>query len=312
MRKEDYKQLENKLQQNLEVIKKTDPFLYNEMRIIYEMLKDAEYPTSKGLAKGPLPKVTVEEAVILAAEFLENCSPKYKEKLLEDYSNGKIAFKPEKESLIEWNFYTLDYNINIEKTDPITMACDLVHEYFHSLNLNTYILRFALTETVSITAELMFLEFLKRKGYSDYDLNIVNQKRRHYYNDNLHQLKLALPLYLDKKENNTITEKTYRKLPEFVGMSQRNIDINLENILKTEKNCLETYDHTIGYIQSRMAICKGLSYQDLASLNESLKNANFKEFEDTLIGDDSVETIHTYSTREDFVYRPIQLVKSKE
>ena len=37
MRKEDYKQLENKLQQNLEVIKKTDPFLYNEMRIIYEM-----------------------------------------------------------------------------------------------------------------------------------------------------------------------------------------------------------------------------------------------------------------------------------
>lgn len=78
--------------------------------------------------------------------------------------------------MIEWNFYTLDYNINIEKTDTITMACDLVHEYFHSLNLNTYILRFALTETVSITAELMFLEFLKRKGYSDYDLNIVNQK----------------------------------------------------------------------------------------------------------------------------------------
>ena len=62
-----------------------------------------------------------------------------KEKLLEDYSNGKIAFKPDKESLIEWNFYTLDYNINIEKTDTITMACDLVHEYFHSLNLNTYI-----------------------------------------------------------------------------------------------------------------------------------------------------------------------------
>ena len=196
MEKNFYTQLEEKVQQNLKKIKQTDPFLYKEMRIIYEMLKDAEYPTSKGLVQGPLARVTEEQAIALVAEFLEKCNPRYKDNLLKDYSNGKIIFNSEEKSIMKWDVKSLEYDINIEKTDTITMAYDLVHEYFHTLNLNIYVVRAALTETVSIIAELMFLEFLKTKGYSDYDLNIVNQKRRSYYNNNLHLLKLVLPLYL--------------------------------------------------------------------------------------------------------------------
>lgn len=309
MEKNFYTQLEEKVQQNLKKIKQTDPFLYKEMRIIYEMLKDAEYPTSKGLVQGPLARVTEEQAIALVAEFLEKCNPRYKDNLLKDYSNGKIIFNSEEKSIMKWDVKSLEYDINIEKTDTITMAYDLVHEYFHTLNLNIYVVRAALTETVSIIAELMFLEFLKTKGYSDYDLNIVNQKRRSYYNNNLHLLKLVLPLYLDKKEKNTIAEETYRNLPELVGVSQQNINLNLEHILNSKELALDAYKYVIGYLQARMVLYKGLDCHALEALNENLKNANFKEFEERLIGDDSVETIHTYAKKDDFSYQPIQLVK---
>lgn len=309
MEKNFYTQLEEKVQQNLKKIKQTDPFLYKEMRIIYEMLKDAEYPTSKGLVQGPLARVTEEQAIALVAEFLEKCNPRYKDNLLKDYSNGKIIFNPEEKSIMKWDVKSLEYDINIEKTDTITMAYDLVHEYFHTLNLNIYVVRAALTETVSIIAELMFLEFLKTKGYSDYDLNIVNQKRRSYYNNNLHLLKLVLPLYLDKKEKNTVAEETYRNLPELVGVSQQNINLNLEHILNSKELALDAYKYVIGYLQARMVLYKGLDCHGLEALNENLKNANFKEFEERLIGDDSVETIHTYAKKDSFSYQPIQLVK---
>ena len=309
MEKNFYTQLEEKVQQNLKKIKQTDPFLYKEMRIIYEMLKDAEYPTSKGLVQGPLARVTEEQAIALVAEFLEKCNPRYKDNLLKDYSNGKIIFNPEEKSIMKWDVKSLEYDINIEKTDTITMAYDLVHEYFHTLNLNIYVVRAALTETVSIIAELMFLEFLKTKGYSDYDLNIVNQKRRSYYNNNLHLLKLVLPLYLDKKEKNTIAEESYRNLPELVGVSQQNINLNLEHILNSKELALDAYKYVIGYLQARMVLYKGLDCHGLEALNENLKNANFKEFEERLIGDDLVETIHTYAKKDDFSYQPIQLVK---
>lgn len=309
MEKNFYTQLEEKVQQNLKKIKQTDPFLYKEMRIIYEMLKDAEYPTSKGLVQGPLARVTEEQAIALVAEFLEKCNPRYKDNLLKDYSNGKIIFNPEEKSIMKWDVKSLEYDINIEKTDTITMAYDLVHEYFHTLNLNIYVVRAALTETVSIIAELMFLEFLKTKGYSDYDLNIVNQKRRSYYNNNLHLLKLVLPLYLDKKEKNTVAEETYRNLPELVGVSRQNINLNLEHILNSKELALDAYKYVIGYLQARMVLYKGLDCHGLEALNENLKNANFKEFEERLIGDDSVETIHTYAKKDDFSYQPIQLVK---
>lgn len=309
MEKNFYTQLEEKVQQNLKKIKQTDPFLYKEMRIIYEMLKDAEYPTSKGLVQGPLARVTEEQSIALVAEFLEKCNPRYKDNLLKDYSNGKIIFNSEEKSIMKWDVKSLEYDINIEKTDTITMAYDLVHEYFHTLNLNIYVVRAALTETVSIIAELMFLEFLKTKGYSDYDLNIVNQKRRSYYNNNLHLLKLVLPLYLDKKEKNTVAEETYRNLPELVGVSQQNINLNLEHILNSKELALDAYKYVIGYLQARMVLYKGLDCHALEALNENLKNANFKEFEERLIGDDLVETIHTYAKKDDFSYQPIQLVK---
>lgn len=309
MEKIFYTQLEEKIQQNLEQIKQQDPFLYNEMRIIYEMLKDAEYPTSKGLVQGPLTKVTEKESIALAAEFLEKCNPRYKENLLKDDSNGKISFNPKEKSFLKWHVNSLEYDINIEKTDTITMAYDLVHEYFHALNLNIYILRMALTETVSIIAELMFLEFLKTKGYSDYDLNIVSQKRRSYYDNNLHLLKMVLPLYLDKKEKNIITEETYRNLSKQVGVSQQNININLGHLLNSKELVLGTYQYVIGYLQARMVLYKGLDCHGLEVLNENLKNANFKEFEEKLIGDELIETIHTYAKKDDFSYRPPQLVK---
>lgn len=309
MTKETNIKLEKYLEQNLAKIEQYDPFLYNEMQTIYEILKDAEYPLDTGLAQGPLPMVSSEEAVTLAAEFLEKCNPEYKEKLLNDYYMGKITFNPKKESIMGWNANTLDYNINIRQTNIITMASELVHEYFHTLNINLYVLRSAFTEIVSITAELMFLEFLKEKNYNEYTLNLIKQIRRNFYNNNLHALKLMFPLYLDKKENSFVSQETYQKLPSLVGTSEQNIDYNIEKVMKTNKTNLECYTHTIGYIHAREAICKGFTYQDLEAINEDLKNADFENFLKRIVGNDTIDTMHTYATKNDFVYQPIKKVK---
>lgn len=57
-----------------------------------------------------------------------------------------------------------DYKIIIRKTNTIIQAQDIVHEMFHRLNLNNYIMNRVFTEIVSIIAELMFQEFLRKKG----------------------------------------------------------------------------------------------------------------------------------------------------
>ena len=77
----------------------------------------------------------------------------------------------------------------------------------------------------------------------------------------------------------------------------------------SEEQLTDTYQYVIGYLQARMVMYKGFDYHDLEMLNENLKNAKFKEFVEKLLGDDTVETIHTYAKKDDFSYRPPQLVK---
>ena len=117
MEKNFYTQLEEKVQQNLKKIKQTDPFLYKEMRIIYEMLKDAEYPTSKGLVQGPLARVTEEQAIALVAEFLEKCNPRYKDNLLKVHHIG-IFYKVTKYK------NNIKKNITIDKINDDSLGAD--------------------------------------------------------------------------------------------------------------------------------------------------------------------------------------------
>lgn len=309
MRQSIYSEIDKKIEESLNLLQVTDPFFYSEMETIYEIIKGMDYLSPAGLVKGPLPYVSKDEALLIAIEFLEKCNPKYKSKFIEDYEKDKVTISEEKRSIVSWNPNTLEYNVAIHDYDTVETAKDIIHEYFHALNINPYALRESLTETVSLTAEFMLLSFLKEKGYNDYDLNIINQRRRNYLDNNLHFLKMMLPLYIEKKQKGHITRETLEKIPSTASISKSNFEKNLEKDLYSKRDDIYIYKYVLGYIHAKALLARNLSFDSLSEINELLKEGNFVEFETKIIGDDTPSTLCNYCTKEDFSYKPRQIIK---
>lgn len=309
MRQSIYSEIDKKIEKALKQLQIMDPFFYSEMETIYEIIKGMDYLSHDGLVKGPLPYVPKEEALLIAIEFLENCNPKYKSKFIDDDKKGKISISEEKRSIVSWDSNTLEYNVAIHDYDTIETAKDIVHEYFHALNINPYALRGSLTETVSLTAEFMLLSFLKEKGYNDYDLNIINQRRRNYLDNNLHFLKMMLPLYIEKKQKEHITRETLEKIPSTASISKSNLEKNLEKYLASKRDDIYIYKYVLGYIHAKALLARNISFDSLSEINELLKEGNFVEFETRIIGEDTPSTLCNYCTKEDFSYKSRQIIK---
>lgn len=304
-----YSEIDKKLEKSLEQLQIMDPFFYSEMETIYEIIKGMDYLSYEGLVKGPLPYISKEETLFIASEFLEKCNPKYKSKFIDDYKKGKITISEEKRSIVGWNTNTLEYNVGIHDYHTIETAKDIVHEYFHVLNINQYALRSSLTETVSLTAELMLLSFLKEKGYNDYDLNIMNQRRRNYLDNNLHFLKMMLPLYIEKKQKGYLTRELFEKIPSTAAISKGNFEKNLKKVLDSNREDLYIYKYVLGYIHAKAFLARNISFDSLSEINELLKEGKFVEFETQITGKDTPSTLCNYCTKEDFSYKPKQYIK---
>ena len=309
MSKELYLKIPKKINYFLNQLKDQDPFMYNFMNQVYMTIKEAEIPIEEGVVEGPLPSLSEEDSILLVAEFLELCNPTYKEALLNDYKNSKVIFNPVKESGIRRWAKSGDYQVTINKNNTIIQARELVHEFFHRLNLNNHIMNLVFTETVSITAELMFIDFLRKKGYSEYDLNLTMQGRKQIYANNLRYLKLMLPLYLEPKEKGTIEDDFYNKLIQQEHISPKDLKNNLFFLLETDNHELRIYRQTMGYVLAKTFLSNSPTLEDLAEINELLHNDKITEFQRKIMGNNTIEEVHKFATKEDFTYRPAEFIK---
>ena len=309
MSKELYLKIPKKINYFLNQLKDQDPFMYNFMNQVYMTIKEAEIPIEEGVVEGPLSSLSEEDSILLVAEFLELCNPTYKEALLNDYKNIKVIFNPVKESGIRRWAKSGDYQVTINKNNTIIQARELVHEFFHRLNLNNHIMNLVFTETVSITAELMFIDFLRKKGYSEYDLNLTMQGRKQIYANNLRYLKLMLPLYLEQKEKGTIEDDFYNKLIQQEHISPKDLKNNLFFLLETDNHELRIYRQTMGYVLAKTFLSNSPTPEDLAEINELLHNDKITEFQRKIMGNNTIEEVHKFATKEDFTYRPAEFIK---
>lgn len=303
-----HKKVDEKVGKELEKMRTDDPFLYSSMESIYTTIKTAEIPTKNNWAQGPLPYVPIELSLSIAADFLGQCNPQYKELLWQKYRDGKIIFTNKKDNRIFYNFHLDRSQIFINPEETLIDAMDITHEIFHDSNCSNLLFRRSFTETVSIASELMFLEQLEDKGYSKLNINLLSQTRGSDYIKGLYHLKWMLPLFISKK-NGTIDENIYNQLPILAQMTSESIERNLNVFLKIDRTELDRYKYVLGYILAKSFVSQNRSLEELSELSEAVKEGNAAKFYDMTFGNYRNDTIASVVKTDEFSYHPRQLVK---
>lgn len=297
---------------DLERIKQLDKFLYTNMERIYITIKDAALPSEKGIVMGPLPYLSEEESINMVQDFLKNFPTSYQESF-NNMKENNLDFEKRIGSHLLIDHENEDYIIVIEKKDNLNMAIDLVHEFFHTQNLEieNESTRLMLTEVVSMVAESIFLNHLKKEGISDYDINLARQKRRDTYKNNLYILKEMLPLYVSQKNKHKISKRTFKNLPKYANRKEENIRVDLLKYIFSSATYLENYKHALGYMLAKQYTMKNNTPYGLDKINTLLKNGNYEEFQNIVMGDYQIKNIHQVVSEEEFNYHPKQLRKNK-
>ena len=297
---------------DLERIKQLDKFLYTNMERIYITIKDAALPSEKGIVMGPLPYLSEEESIKMVQDFLNNLPTSYQESF-NNMKENNLDFEKGIGSHLLIDHENEDYIIVIEKKDNLNMAIDLVHEFFHTQNLEieNESTRLMLTEVVSMVAESIFLNHLKKEGISDYDINLARQKRRDTYKNNLYILKEMLPLYVSQKNKHKISKRTFKNLPKYINRKEENIREDLLKYIFSSATYLENYKHALGYMLAKQYTMKNNTPYGLDKINTLLKNGNYEEFQNIVMGDYQIKNIHQVVSEEEFNYHPKQLRKNK-
>lgn len=297
---------------DLERIKQLDKFLYTNMERIYITIKDAALPSEKGIVMGPLPYLSEEESIKMVQDFLKNFPTSYQESF-NNMKENNLDFEKRIGSHLLIDHENEDYIIVIEKKDNLNMAIDLVHEFFHTQNLEieNESTRLMLTEVVSMVAESIFLNHLKKEGISDYDINLARQKRRDTYKNNLYILKEMLPLYVSQKNKHKISKRTFKNLPKYVNRKEDNIREDLLKYIFSSATYLENYKHALGYMLAKQYTMQNNTPYGLDKINTLLKNGNYEEFQNIVMGDYQIKNIHQVVSEEEFNYHPKQLRKNK-
>lgn len=297
---------------DLERIKQLDKFLYTNMERIYITIKDAALPSEKGIVMGPLPYLSEEESIKMVQDFLKNFPTSYQESF-NNMKENNLDFEKGIGSHLLIDHENEDYIIVIDKKDNLNMAIDLVHEFFHTQNLEieNESTRLMLTEVVSMVAESIFLDYLKKERTSDYDINLARQKRRDTYKNNLYILKEMLPLYVSQKNKHKISKRTFKNLPKYVNRKEENIREDLLKYIFSSATYLENYKHALGYMLAKQYTMKNNTPYGLDKINTLLKNGNYEEFQNIVMGDYQIKNIHQVVSEEEFNYHPKQLRKNK-
>lgn len=278
-----YHQVVKNLKETLISLEEIDPFLVQELHIITSVIEKTPSGCITKLPQGPLPVFPKEASILLAGQFLKKCNPEYEKRLYKDYKIGNIIISPEvTEDKVDSDNNNETYKVYVHETGTIGDAYALVHEYFHTLNINTLTYRNAFTESVSISAELLFLDFLVDQGISPYDISIINNRRTSSYGISAAYLRKILPLYETIKEGKIITAKTYQENKQnFTDKNDFLTFIASEIINTPNKDRIEnisSYKHVFGYICGSIFHQTQQSTEELTEANASLKNADIEKF----------------------------------
>lgn len=282
LEKKLYQQVTKCIKETLDVLPSEDDFLLSELSVLTHVIERTPRGCLEALPQGPLPECSKEEVILLVEEFLSQCSPSYSKKFLEDYETGKIIISPDvSENKIEVIYSPLSYLIYIQQQNTLDDAISLVHEYFHALNLNPFTYRQGFTESVSITAELLFLDFLKSKGLSTYDISLISNRRNVLYGYNAAFLRKVLPLYTEVATTGSITDKTYKKYAHNYFGKEDYLSTLTDSIIgsKDKVEDITSYRHTIGYIAASVFHQLKHSSAELSLANEALRISTEKSIE---------------------------------
>lgn len=276
-----YEQATINLKETLASLQEIDPLLVEELEIICNIIERAPKGYLENLSQGPLPEVSREKILSLVEEFLRACDPKYAEKFIDDINLNNIVFGTYKEG----SFFgkTDDESapkVHIDETHTLDDAISIVHEFFHKLNFNDYVYRQSFSDSVSITAELLFIEFLKEKDYSEYDISLLSNRRNYFFEMNTSYLRKLLPLYVEVAESGEITDETYINVAHNYYGKNDFIDFLYKQVV----NCNDRLDmalmyrHSLGYIAASVFHQQGQGKEELVEANDTLKEGKISDF----------------------------------
>ena len=276
-----YKQTTFNLSDTFSKLQVLDPLLTNELEVIRKIIERTPRNAIKNLTYGPLPIIPREQIVFLVTEFLYKCSPDYADRFITDLVDGKIVFTSSIDgSYIHTNPKTGQYKIYIDETNTIDDAISLVHEYFHSLNINDYVYRQAFSDSVSISAEFLFLEFLQEKGISTYDISLASNRRNDIFVGNTDYLRKLLPLYIETANGNEINDETYEKYSNSYSSKEDFLYfINSQIATCNDREArILIYRHCLGYIAASVFHQSGHTPISLAIANNTLQSCTIEAF----------------------------------
>jgi hypothetical protein len=281
---ETYKLFILQIQKDLDKIKKEDKFLYYELENVYDIISLAPFPNNKILLN-PLKYISYEENITLVNEFLNTISNTYKNNFQDLLNNNKVIFTKTKNSYCKHNLETKESLIIINETNTLLDSLYLVHEFLHTENISLSYDRVSFTETVSIIGELLYIEFLKEKSYSSYDLSILKEERVTLYKDYLKVLKSIIPFYINIRDNNV--NNTY--ISNIYTKNKSNLINNCWN--KNNNLNIYNYRYVLGYIFAILYCYNNKDNTNIVNINNAIIKDDTSTFLSIILGNLSKEEL---------------------
>ncbi len=263
------------------------------------------------------------KTIDLVTSFLDSLGGEYCSYFDKSFRNGTFGFCNSSEQANQkWGNYSYINGDNklydVLLNNNIADGKNIIHEFFHYLNLDAYRSSAVFSELISIYMENKYLDFLSQNGYSKKDIATSKLFRYLDYNvvcTNLYQESLILMLkekigYIDEDSYQFITD--YKEQLSFPEMSKKEYISLLKNIasnirLTNNDNSVKfkpdiSYRYFFGTVYSSCLLNNPDSLEDVLLLNKCLmynkETEIFKGFEllgiDDLLFDDAIKMTNDY------------------
>lgn len=222
------------------------------------------------------------ETLNLVTEFLNNIDDRYAYYFEKSLSDGNFAFCDSINDDGDFSntaYISKNKNLyNVSFNGTITDGKTLIHEFFHYLNLDAYLVSPVFSELISIYMENKYLDFIYEKGYSKNDIAINRLFRYLSYNYSCNKLcndSILLNIknkigYLDEDSYDFITK--YKEQLSFPDISRKEYITSLrkmKNSIKSFKPDVN-YRYFLGTVYSSHLLNSDYGLDDVLLLNDCL------------------------------------------